>query len=74
MQIEQEDYFIPRLGNLLDLLIPFAVEDFYLRNLSIFIKIWILALWIGGIIRLVKSEKFFDKPKIEGFGRDIVYL
>ena len=69
-----EDYFIPRLGYPLGLLIPFVINDFYLRNLSMCVSICILMLWIGGIIRLVNAGKFFDKPKINGFGRDIVYL
>lgn len=69
-----EDYFILRIGYPLGLIIPFVIKDFYLRNISMIISSGILILWIGGIIRLVKAGKFFDKPKIEGFGRDIVYL
>ena len=69
-----EDYFIFRLGYPLGLLIPFVIKDFYLQNMSMCVSTGILVLWIGGIIRLVKAGKFFDKPKIEGFGRDIVYL
>jgi hypothetical protein len=69
-----EDYFIFRLGYPIGLLIPFIVKDFYLKKLSMCVSIGILVLWIGGIVRLVRVGKFFIKPKIEGFGRDIVYL
>lgn len=69
-----EDYFVIRIGYPLFLLIPFFDANFYLRIPSIIISIGILILWIGGIARLVWLGKFFIKPKIEGFGRDIVYL
>lgn len=69
-----EDYFIFRLGYPLFLLIPFFDNTFYLRNLSIGVSSLLLLFWIIGIFRIVVAGKFFDKPKIEGFGRDIVYL
>ena len=45
-----------------------------MRIPSMIVSIGILILWIGGIARLIYLNKFFIKPKIEGFGRDIVYL
>jgi len=69
-----EDYFIFRIGYPIFLLIPFFDNNFYLRIPSMFISIGIIVLWIGGITRLLWLGKFFIKPKIEGFGRDIVYL
>jgi hypothetical protein len=69
-----EDYFIFRIGYPLGLLLPFVMKDFYLRNISMSLSVGILVLWVGGIGRLVRAGIFFDKPKIEGFGRDIVYL
>jgi hypothetical protein len=69
-----EDYFVFRLGYPLGLLIPFVINDFYLKNVSMCVSIGILFLWIGGIYRLVRMGIFFVKPKTEGFGRDIVYL
>jgi hypothetical protein len=69
-----EDYFIFRIGYPLFLLLPFFVSNFYLRIPSMFVSIGILILWISGIIRLLYLGKFFIQPKIEGFGRDIIYL
>lgn len=69
-----EDYFIFRVGYPLFLLLPFIIKDFYFKYISMCCSIGILILWITGIYRLVILGKFFEQPKIEGFGRDIVYL
>ena len=69
-----EDYFIFRLGYPGFLLLPFFDNSFYYRKLSMFVSVILLLLWIIGIYRIVNNGKFFVKPQIEGFGRDIVYL
>lgn len=76
-----EDYFIPRIGYPLFLLLPFFDtsfaawgESFYLREICMSTSILILTTWLAGIYRLVQNGTFFIQPKIEGFGRDIVYL
>lgn len=69
-----EDYFVFRIGYPAFLLIPFFDTYFYMRIPSMIISIGLLILWAGGISRLVWLGQFYTKPKIEGFGRDIVYL
>lgn len=68
-----EDYFVFRIGYPLFLFLPFFDETFYCRKLCMSISILLLGFWLGGIYRLIKKGIFFVQPKIEGFGRDIVY-
>lgn len=69
-----EDWFIPRIGYPLFLLLPFFDKTFYKREFFMNVSFLILIAWITGIYRLVINGTFFTKPTIEGFGRDIVYL
>ena len=69
-----EDYFLFRIGYPLFLLLPFFDDNFYCKYMCCTISVLLLIFWIGGIYRLVKKDIFFVQPKIEGFGRDIVYL
>ena len=69
-----EDYFFPRIGYPLFLLLPFFDKTFCHRELFMGVSSVALLVWILGIYRLVKNNAFFIKPKVEGFGRDIVYL
>jgi uncharacterized membrane protein len=69
-----EDWFFPRLGYPLFLLIPFFDTSFYQREFFMGVSSVILIAWASGIYRLVQNGTFFVQPKIEGFGRDIVYL
>lgn len=69
-----EDYFVFRIGYPLFLLLPFVDESFYYRKLCTCVSVLLLVFWTAGIYRLVKKGIFFVQPKIEGFGRDIVYL
>lgn len=69
-----EDGFIFRIGYPLFLLLPFWDENFYHRDICMGISSAILLGWGTGIARLVKNGTFFTQPKIEGFGRDIVYM
>jgi hypothetical protein len=69
-----EDYFIPRIGYPLFLLLPFFDQTFYYRNFFMGVSSTLLIAWLAGLYRLVQNGTFFDQPKIEGFGRDIVYL
>lgn len=69
-----EDWFIPRIGYPLFLLLPFFDKTFYQREFFMGVSSVILLAWIAGIYRLVLNGTFFVQPKIDGFGRDIVYL
>lgn len=69
-----EDYFIPRIGYPLFLFLPFVDDTFYHKEFFMPISIGVFTIWLAGIYRLVQNGTFFEKPKIDGFGRDIVYL
>ncbi len=69
-----EDWFVFRIGYPLFLLLPFFNNEFFMQKTCMVLSGGLLTMWILGIARLVKNGTFFDKPKIEGFGRDIVYL
>lgn len=69
-----EDWFIPRIGYPLFLLIPFFDKTFYQREFFMSVSSTVLIAWGFGIYRLVQNGTFFNQPHIEGFGRDIIYL
>jgi len=69
-----EDWFIPRIGYPLFLLLPFFDKSFYQRHFFMSVSSAILIAWMTGIYRLVLNGTFFNQPTIEGFGRDIIYL
>lgn len=71
-----EDWFVPRIGYPLFLLLPFFDKTFYYREFCMCISILIIVFWIGGLIKVIMSGNFFVKPKLYNysFGRDIVYM
>lgn len=68
-----EDYFIFRIGYPLFLFLPIIDQNFYYRDICVIVSSLLLFFWLVGIMRLYNKGIFFVKPKIEGFGRDIVY-
>lgn len=69
-----EDWFFFRLGYPLFLLLPFFDKTFYQREFFMGVSSALLIAWITGIYKVIQNGNFFIQPKIDGFGRDIVYL
>lgn len=68
-----EDYWLVRICYPGFLFLPF-VCDFYYSKTCMLLSVLILISWIAGIARLLRLGIFYVQPKIDGFGRDIVYL
>lgn len=72
-----EDGWIPRIRYPMGLIVPFyyniGLSTTIQRICCIYSTLMFIA-WILGIGRLVLLGIFFVQPKIEGFGRDIIYL
>lgn len=72
-----EDGWWPRIGYPLGLLVPFSHAmgmSLTVQRICCVYSVCMLIAWLAGIGRLVRLGIFFVQPRIEGFGRDIVYL
>jgi len=70
-----EDWWLPRLGYPVFLIIPWLVESFFLRWWCAGLATIIFLLWAWGIVRLIHKGQLFNKPRsFTDNLRDIVYL